>query len=245
MLLEPSIRHQVLLVDDDVEMTQMLSEYLSLDHFDVTVIHDGLAAAQVLAGQAFDVTVLDLMLPNVSGLDILRQYRQFSKQPVIMLSAHGSEADRVLGLESGADDYLSKPFGPRELKARIQAILRRSVEQANVAEVLRFGPLSYQQSTGNIYWNGEVAALTGAEQRLLRRLMYTPGQCVSRQELAGYALGRAQSAHDRSIETHISNIRRKLRLDLPSPPILLRNLRGWGYMLIASQPTNATTSHIE
>ncbi|MFW8565783.1 response regulator transcription factor [Orrella sp. 11846] len=235
-MLEPSIHPEILIADTDAELTQMLSTYLSLDHFNVTVVHDGLIAAEMLTSQIFDLTVMDLMLPGMNGLEILRQYRHISQKPVIILSAHDSETDRVLGLENGADDYLSKPFGPRELKARIQAILRRTTGQLNNTKMLRFGPLSYVASTDSIYWDDQQTALTGAEQRLLKRLMCTPGQCVSRRELARYALGHVQSAYDRCIETHISNIRRKLQLNFQGAPVLLRNLRGWGYILIASQP---------
>lgn len=233
MLLASPNRHRILVADGDVDMATMLSEYLSMDMFHVTVAHDGLAAMQALARQTFDIMLLELMLPHVNGLELLRRYRRHAQQPVIMMSAHSSEADRVLGLESGADDYLTKPFGPRELKARIRTILRRVAGQPGADGELQFGPLSYRPSTGNIYWNGRVTALTGAEQRLLERLMRLPGQIVSRQDLAIYALGRIPSTYDRCIETHISNIRRKLRLDLPSAPVVLRNLRGRGYMLAA------------
>lgn len=230
------LRHQLLLIDDDEDMTQMLAEYLSLDRYDVSVAHDGRAADLLLSQRDFDVILLDLMLPGVNGLDILRRYRQRSLRPVIMFSAHGDETDRVLGLEGGADDYLVKPFGPRELKARIQAILRRAAQQSAAPQgILTLGPLNHTPATGETCWDDRAVALTGAEQRILALLMRSQERIVSREELGQYALGRAPSAYDRSVETHIYSIRRKLGIDAEASPIVLRNLRGQGYILALRQ----------
>ncbi len=230
-------KHSVLLIDDDVELAQMLAEYLALDAYSVVLAHDGRSGDSLLQQRSFDITLLDLMLPDINGLELLRRYRQWSQKPVIMLSAHGSEADRVLGLESGADDYLSKPFGPRELKARIQAILRRAGEQSDKApDTLQLGPLSLTTATGEASHDGKVITLTGAEQRVLEILMRTPGQIVSRQDIGQHALGRVPEAYDRSVETHISSLRRKLGLDQDSSALLLRNLRGQGYVLALRTP---------
>ena len=230
--LSPAAKCSVLLIDDDVELARMLSAYLALDNYAVMLAHDGRSAGVLLRQREFDVTLLDLMLPDLNGLELLRHYRLHSRKPVIMLSAHGNEADRVLGLESGADDFLCKPFGPRELKARIQAVMRRAGEPAEAgAEILTLGPLSLSPTTGEAWWEGRPLVLTGSEQRVLKVLMRAPGQLVSRPDIARHALGRALQLHDRSVETHISNLRRKLALERSDAPLALRNLRGQGYVL--------------
>ena len=230
-------KYSVMLIDDDVELAQMLAEYLALDAYSVALAHDGHSADALLQQRSFDITLLDLMLPDINGLDLLRRYRLWSQRPVIMLSAHGNEADRVLGLESGADDYLSKPFGPRELKARIQAILRRTNEHSSQPpHTLQLGVLSLATATGEVGYDGKVVTLTGAEQRVLEILIRAPGQIVSRQDIGRHALGRVPEAYDRSVETHISSLRRKLGLDQDGSTILLRNLRGQGYVLALRSP---------
>lgn len=225
-------KHHILLIDDDQDMTQMLSEYLRLDNFTVSIAHDAYHAEQLIQQQKFDLLLLDLMLPYINGLDFLRSFRTQHQQPVIMLSAHGSEADRVLGLEHGADDYLAKPFGPRELKARIQAVLRRTHDTLVVpAESLCFGPLEFQSDTGKLLWQGHTTKLTNTEERIVERLLRNPLKLVSRDELNQYALGRQLTDHDRSLDTHVSNIRRKLDLDSSASQIAIRSLRGQGYIL--------------
>ncbi|SAI41973.1 two component response regulator [Bordetella ansorpii] len=223
---------RILLIDDDVELAQMLREYLEPHRYQLTLAHTGAQALPLLAQDDFDLTLLDLMLPDGSGLDLLRQYRSRSRRPVIMFTAHGGETDRVLGLELGADDYLAKPFSPRELQARMTAVLRRFQETPAAATAgLSVGALSLDPATGLARMGADEVALTGAEQRILEVLMRAPGQVIARELIGQYALGRAPDRFDRSIDTHISSLRRKLRLDSHPEAPAIRNLRGVGYIL--------------
>lgn len=227
-------KRRVLLVDDDVELAQMLCEYLEPDNYVVSLAHTGARARELLAQQDFDIALLDLMLPDANGLDLLRRYRGASHKPVIMFTAHGSETDRVLGLELGADDYLAKPFSPRELKARIHAVLRRfsaADSQARQPGLLTAGTLSMDPASGRTRLGETAVELTGAEQRILELLLRSLGQIVSRERIGLYALGRAPGPYDRSVETHISSLRKKLELTADDAPLTLRNVRGQGYVL--------------
>lgn len=228
----PVPMRRILLIDDDVELAQMLREYLEPNRYQLAFAHTGAQALPLLARDDFDLTLLDLMLPDGSGLDLLRQYRANSRRPVIMFTAHGGETDRVLGLELGADDYLAKPFSPRELQARMTAVLRRFQETPAVAAVtLVLGPLSLDLASGAARIGDEVVTLTGAEQRILEVLMRAPGQVASREQIGQYALGRTPDRYDRSIDTHISTLRKKLRLDSHLGAPAIRNMRGVGYIL--------------
>ncbi|WP_316156556.1 response regulator transcription factor [Cupriavidus sp. BIC8F] len=227
---------RVLLIDDDLELAQMLREYLEPDHCTVTLAHTREQGETLLARNDYDVALLDLMLPDGNGLDLLRQHRARSHRPVIMFTAHGDETDRVLGLELGADDYLSKPFSPRELKARMHAVLRRFHSAAPAAPSqtpwLEAGALRLNLASGVAIHGNAEAPLTGAEQRVLEILMRAPGRVLARAEIGRFALGRAPERYDRSLDTHISALRRKLALDGITSPLLIRNLRGQGYMLV-------------
>ncbi len=223
---------RILLIDDDVELAQMLREYLEPGHCQLALAHSGAQGLALLAQDDYDLVLLDLMLPDGNGLDLLKQYRQRSRRPVIMFTAHGGETDRVLGLEFGADDYLAKPFSPRELKARITAVLRRFEEVPDTARpVLALGAVSLDPATGLLRVGDNEIALTGAEQRILEILMRTPGQVVARDQIGLYALGRKPDRYDRSIDTHISSLRKKLRSDNGPETLTIRNLRGLGYVL--------------
>ena len=226
-------RPSILLVDDDIELTQMLREYLEPDDYVVTAVHSGAQAETLLAQQDFDMALLDLMLPDTTGLEILQRFRARSARPVIMFTAHGSEPDRVQGLEQGADDYLAKPFSPRELKARIQAVLRRfhRVPDTPRPGPVVAGPLTYDPVSGRTSIDGRSVTLTGAEQRILEILMRAYGRVVSRETIGQQALGRQPGPFDRSVETHISSLRRKLGLDNCAAGLQVRNLRGHGYVL--------------
>ncbi|MBD9429642.1 response regulator transcription factor [Achromobacter sp. ACM03] len=223
---------RILLIDDDVELAQMLREYLEPGHCQLTLAHSGTQGLALLAQDDYDLVLLDLMLPDGNGLDLLKQYRQRSRRPVIMFTAHGGETDRVLGLEFGADDYLAKPFSPRELKARITAVLRRFEEVPDtVRPALALGAVSLDAATGVLRMGDSEIPLTGAEQRILEILMRTPGQVVARDQIGLYALGRKPDRYDRSIDTHISSLRKKLRSDGGAETLAIRNLRGLGYVL--------------
>jgi DNA-binding response OmpR family regulator len=224
---------RVLLVDDDRELCQMLTEYLNAEHFDVKSVHDGGDALEELKVNDFEILILDVMLPSVGGFDVLRTLGASYEVPILMLTARGDDVDRIVGLELGADDYLSKPFNPRELVARIRAILRRAssrAAKANVPTELNVGPIALNTGTHQVHVADRSAPLTGAEFRVLELLMRSAGQVISRESLTEQALGRKLVAYDRSIDTHISNLRRKLDLPAGRNPEI-KNVRGSGYTL--------------
>jgi DNA-binding response OmpR family regulator len=228
----------VLLVDDDRELCRMLQEYLGPEGFKVTAVHDGDEALYVLGRHHFDLIVLDVMLPRIGGLDVLRSLRPKLTTPVMMLTARGEDVDRVVGLELGADDYLPKPFNPRELVARMRAILRRSLTiepQPGRREKLEAGPVSLNFTSRMATARGQPVVLTGVEFRLLEVLMQQPGVVVSREQLTRQVLGRRLTPYDRSIDTHISNIRRKLQSVADAVTIV--NVRRSGYVFaVADAP---------
>ncbi|MGE8658944.1 MAG: response regulator [Achromobacter sp.] len=230
--LTPMASRRLLLIDDDVDLALMLREYLEPDHIALTLAHNSAQGLPLAMQDGFDLILLDLMLPDGNGLDLLRHLRRHCRRPVIMFTAHGGETDRVLGLELGADDYLAKPFSPRELKARIGAVLRRFDAKPEPAPPhLSVGALSLDAASGRARLGGQEVLLTGAEQRILEILMRAPGQVVAREQISLYALGRAADRYDRSIDTHISSLRRKLQLDQAGAAPAIRNLRGRGYVL--------------
>ena len=223
----------MLLVDDDRELCQMLTEYLNAEHFDVKSAHDGGDALRELRADDFEIIILDVMLPSVSGFDVLRKLGASYTTPILMLTARGDDVDRIVGLELGADDYLSKPFNPRELVARIRAILRRASNRpgkGNVPDEVAVGPISLHTGTHLVHVAGKSVPLTGAEFRVLELLMRSAGQVISREAMTEQALGRKLVAYDRSIDTHISNLRRKLDLEAGTNPEI-KNVRGSGYTL--------------
>ena len=233
----PAAPMAVLLVDDDRELCRMLSEYLNPEGFRLTTVHDGDEALYSLGRHHFDLIVLDVMLPRLSGLDVLRLLRQKDTTPVLMLTARGEDIDRVVGLELGADDYLPKPFNPRELVARMRAILRRSLllePQPGRRDRIDAGPLSLLFSSRTASARGETVTLTGAEFRVLEVLMQQIGIVVSREQLTRQVLGRRLTPYDRSIDTHISNIRRKLAP--VADEISIVNVRRTGYVLTIAEP---------
>jgi DNA-binding response OmpR family regulator len=224
---------RVLLVDDDRELCSMLSEYLHAEHFEVKSVHDGADALTQLQDGEFEIVILDVMLPNVGGFDVLRKLGASYTTPILMLTARGDDVDRIVGLELGADDYLSKPFNPRELVARIRAILRRASSRLGTGRApdeLNVGPISLNTGTHQVHVNSTSIPLTGAEFRVLELLMRQAGQVISRESMTEQALGRKLVAYDRSIDTHISNLRRKLDLEVGTNPEI-KNVRGSGYTL--------------
>ncbi len=227
---------RVLLVDDDRELCQMLSEYLSTEHFDVKSVHDGGEALRELRAGDFEIMMLDVMLPSMGGFDVLRELGALHATPILMLTARGDDVDRIVGLELGADDYLSKPFNPRELVARMRAILRRvssRTGRSGSQDVLEVGPIVLNVGTHQVRVAGNPVPLTGAEFRVLELLMRSAGHVISREAMTEQALGRRLVPYDRSIDTHISNLRRKLDLD-KNKNREIKNVRGSGYMLTAA-----------
>jgi DNA-binding response OmpR family regulator len=224
---------RVLLVDDDRELCQMLGEYLSAEHFEVKSVHDGSDALALLEADEFEILILDVMLPSVSGFDVLRKLGATHDTPILMLTARGDDVDRIVGLELGADDYLSKPFNPRELVARVRAILRRANNRSTRAEAtdeIVVGPIVLHAGMHQVRVADRTIALTGAEFRVLEILMRSAGQVISRDSMTEQALGRKLVPYDRSIDTHISNLRRKLALEAGKNPEI-KNVRGSGYTL--------------
>ena len=208
----------------------MLAEYLGPEGFTVEVAGTGSAALERIARGGLDLVVLDVMLPALSGFEVLRRLRSASRIPVIMLTARGEEVDRVIGLELGADDYLAKPFSPRELVARIRAVLRRmAAEPQAVPGALIWGPLRLDPRARKAEVEGQDLELTAAELRILELLVRADTRTVSREDLMQQALGRRLLPTDRSLDTHVSNLRRKLgRL---TDRIAVQSVRGSGYAL--------------
>ncbi len=220
---------ELLLIDDDRELCELLASWLSQEGFVVTACHEGGAARTLLQARSFDAVILDVMLPDGSGLDLLRQLRQeHAGLPVVMLSARGEPLDRILGLELGADDYLAKPCDPRELTARLKAVLRRS-QPATVACGLELGDLAYSPLRGVVSVGSQESSLTLTEGRILEALLEHPGEPVDKQQLAQTALGRKLTLYDRSLDMHVSNLRRKLGPHADGRPRILA-LRGRGYL---------------
>jgi DNA-binding response OmpR family regulator len=225
---------RVLLVDDDRELTAMLAEYLGQEGFAVEAVHDGSGILERLGQGGIDLVVLDVMLPGRNGLDVLQELRRRTQTPpVLMLTARGDDVDRIVGLELGADDYLPKPFNPRELAARLRAVLRRAREPVLAAGApLTLGPITIDPSRHRAEVHGTAVTLTGAELRVLEQLIRHAGKVISREQLTESALGRKLELYDRSIDTHVSNLRRKLALQPGRDPDI-RGIRGAGYMLTA------------
>jgi two-component system response regulator CpxR len=230
-----SMHARVLLVDDDAELTSMLAEYLGREGFEVEIESDG-GRAHDRAGQLqADLVVLDVMLPGRNGLDVLRALRARDQPPpVLMLTARGDDVDRIVGLELGADDYLPKPFNPRELVARMRAVLRRASDRGAADEPVALGPVQLDAARHRVTVRGRIVDLTGAEFRVLEVLLRSAGRVVSREQLTEQALGRKLELYDRAVDTHVSNLRRKLALEPPVEPEI-RGIRGAGYLLTLPQ----------
>lgn len=218
----------VLLVDDDVELCASLKRLLGMDGFDVSAVHDGDSGVRRALEGEYALVILDVMLPGGDGRKVLRRIRLASQVPVIMLTARGDEADRIAGLERGADDYLPKPFNPRELVARMRAILRRKSGSAP-QEIFKIGDLQIDCGQRKVLRNAAAVALTGAEFDILLLLVRAAGKVLSREEIAEAALGRPIGFFDRSIDNHISNLRKKLGASGGGAE-RIQNVRGAGYV---------------
>lgn len=230
----------ILLVDDDTELTELLEEFLRGEGFDVTVANDGGRGLDLARSRTFDALVLDVMLPVHNGFDVLRKLREDASNPghslpVVMLTAKGDTVDRIVGLEMGADDYLPKPCNPRELAARLRAILRRGRSESSGADDnLSSGALRLVPREHLCLWLEQPVNLTGAEFSVLKVLVEHSGEVVSKEVLTEQALGRKLMPYDRSIDVHVSNIRKKLAEQGASRELII-NIRGAGYMLTSAQ----------
>ncbi|MBW8192271.1 response regulator [Neiella marina] len=218
---------RILLIDDDIDLASLLKELLQYEGYELDAVHDGAAGLALAKTGQHELVLLDVMLPKLNGFELLKQLRQHSSIPVIMLTARGEPADRVLGLEHGADDYLPKPFTEAELVARMKAVLRRYQPAQDMGELLQSLGLSVHIGKQEVQWQGEMLSLTSAELAMLACLMESPGQPVDKETLSQHALGRRLMPFDRSVDMHVSHVRKKLADYLPEVPI--KTMRGRGY----------------
>jgi two-component system response regulator CpxR len=231
---------RVLLIDDDVQLCKLLTERLATEGFAMGTVHDGPRGLEHALSMEYALVVLDLMLPGMGGLDVLRRLRKVSPVPVLILTAQGEDPDRILGLEMGADDYVSKPFNPRELIARIRAILRRTGRTEASAEPLIVGDIRIDPAVREVWLEDALLNLTSAEFTLLEVFMREPGHILSREQLTEAVLGRKLGPFDRVIDVHVSNLRRKL--GVPQDGQRIKAVRGSGY-LFASRPNAKGADH--
>jgi DNA-binding response OmpR family regulator len=228
---------RILIVDDDVELCDLVAEYLAPDEFQTTAVHNGIHGAERALSGEFALVVLDLMLPGIEGYEVLRRIRSKSSIPIIMLSARGEDSDRIRGLETGADDYVPKPFNPRELAARIHAVLRRvSMRAAEIARSVPgqvvLGDVTLDAGARLVCCGGRKVDCTSVEFDLLEAFLKTPGRVILREELSREVLGREFGPMDRSIDVHVSNLRKKLG------PLLdggerIKPIRSAGYLYVS------------
>jgi len=230
------MRDRILIVDDDEDIRKLLEEYLRKNGFDAHAVADGPAMRDALAAKPASLVVLDLMLPGEDGLSLCRQLRARSQVPVLMLTAKGDPVDRIIGLEMGADDYLAKPFDPRELVARIRSILRRAKAlpadtEINVPESFSFSGWRLDTKERNLRApDGVVVPLSGAEYRLLLIFLQNPNAVVSRDQLSNFTFGHDADPLDRTIDMQVSRLRERLR-DQAREPAIIKTVRGKGYVL--------------
>jgi two-component system response regulator CpxR len=237
--------NRVLIIDDDLELCELVAEFLSSEGFVCESVHDGESGLTKVANESYALVVLDVMLPGLNGFEALRRIRQSERSerlPVLMLTARGEEVDRIVGLEIGADDYLPKPFNPRELVARIRAILRRAQAGKTAAtappEKLSLGDVELDRGTYSVSRGGEPIELTVVEFDLLALLLRSAGRVVTREELVKSVLGRQFNSLDRSIDMHVSNLRKKLghKVSVAGGSVeRIKNVRGVGYMYAAPE----------
>ncbi|WP_020485121.1 response regulator transcription factor [Methylomonas sp. MK1] len=224
--------HKVLIIDDDVELATLFQEYLAQEGFAVDVSHTGASGLQHALSGEYQLVILDIMLPDIKGTEILTRIRLKSRVPVLMFTAKGDDVDRIIGLESGADDYVPKPCTPRELVARIRAILRRTQPAANLSPgPIVAGPLKLWPEKRKAAWFEQDLELTSTEFNLLETLASQVGRVVSKNELSEKALGRPLARFDRSIDVHMSSIRQKLG-NQPDGRSYIQTVRGQGYQMI-------------
>jgi DNA-binding response OmpR family regulator len=223
---------RILLVDDEVQIVRVLRGYLEQAGFAVSTAHDGREALRLARQDKPDLVILDLMLPGLSGLDVCRVLRQESNVPVIMLTARVEETDRLVGLELGADDYVTKPFSPREVVARVRAVLRRAHPETPPveSESLTVGALRLDVGRRTLAVGERRVELTPSEFEILRALMQQPGRVLQRSQLLEAAQGVAYEGYERTVDTHIKNLRRKIE-KAPRRPELLLTVHGYGYKI--------------
>jgi DNA-binding response OmpR family regulator len=226
---------RVLIVDDDIELCRLLGERLSSEGFTLEAVHDGPRGLERVLSEEHALVILDLMLPGMGGLDVLRRLRIHSPVPVLILTARGEDVDRILGLEIGADDYLPKPFNPRELIARIRAILRRTSRTSAAGNSVIVGDIELDPAAREVRMDGTQIDLTSVEFALLETLLRDAGRVVTREQLTETVLGRKLGPFDRVIDVHISNLRKKLNRVHGEERI--KAVRGSGYLFVVRSET--------
>jgi two-component system response regulator CpxR len=238
---------RILIIDDDVELCGLVGEYLESEGFLVEAVYDGERGLERARQDDYVLIVLDVMLPGMNGFEVLRHIRSSSRIPVLLLTARGEEVDRIVGLEIGADDYLPKPFNPRELVARIRAVLRRTREGKSAAtadgipEILRVGDIELDPATRIVRRSGRPVDLTSVEFGLLEALLREAGRVVTRERLAATVLSRKFSPFDRSIDMHVSKVRKKIG-DTEGEPEHIKTVRGVGYIFALPRAVKAKSS---
>jgi two-component system alkaline phosphatase synthesis response regulator PhoP len=224
----------ILIVEDDPEIAQLMRDYLDRSGFRTSMANDGDAALIAARNTHPDLILLDLGLPKRDGLDVIRELRQHSRTPIVILTARGEETDRIVGLELGADDYIVKPFSPREVVARVRAVLRRSNAPDEEAQVLRRGSLEIDLPRMRVIVDGRPIDLTATEFQLLSTLARRPGQVFTRSQLLDAVRGDAFEGYERAIDAHIKNIRRKIERD-SAKPAFIQTVYGVGYRFAEDQ----------
>jgi DNA-binding response OmpR family regulator len=223
-----NLQAPILIVEDDHNTAALIATYLQREGFTTQTIHDGAEALAVARRQTPGFVILDVMLPQLDGWEICRELRKLSDVPILMLTAREEEIDRVLGLSLGADDYVVKPFSPRELVERVKAILRRTTRQVKTESLLIHGELILDNEKRRVTLAGQVVELTGVEYKLLQALMSVPGKAFSRDDLLSHVYAGGESVIDRVVDVHIGHLRQKLSDD-PAAPRFIQTVRGFGY----------------
>ncbi len=225
---------KILVIDDKLELRTLLKSYLTQEGFEVITASDGQEALYVARHEKPNLIILDLMMPEMGGYEFMRAYNREADTPVVILTAKIDENDKVLGLELGADDYVTKPFSPRELTARVRAVLRRAEKQATVLEILRFGAIELDWAGRATTVDGQAVVLTPSEFLLLATLMAVPGRVFSRLELLERLQGTAYEGYERTIDVHIRNLRSKIEPDAANP-IYIETVYGAGYRFASQE----------
>ncbi|MBV9215932.1 MAG: response regulator transcription factor [Acidobacteria bacterium] len=223
---------KILIIDDDEELCELVSEYLGVEGFEVQAVNDGQTGLEQARSGKFDMVILDVMLPKMNGFDVLRSLRESSELPVIMLTARGDDMERIVGLEIGADDYLPKPFNPRELAARLRAILRRASGQPEDGDEdlkLEVDGITINRAARTALLNGKELSLTSVEFGLLTELLREAGKVVKKEDLSEKVLERKLSPYDRSLDMHLSNLRKKIG-SRPDGSEKIKTVRSVGYI---------------
>jgi len=222
---------KVLIIDDDEELCELVSEYLGVEGFESEVVNDGASGLEAARSGKYDLAILDVMLPKMNGFEVLKNLRTDSKLPVLMLTARGDDMERIVGLETGADDYLPKPFNPRELVARLRAIMRRVNGDGGDkgADKVVVDDIELSESSRSAKLNGEEVVLTSVEFDLLKHLLIEAGKVIKKEDLSLRVLDRELSPFDRSLDMHISNLRKKLG-NRPDGSDRIKTVRSVGYI---------------